>query len=178
MGAHGHLQRAKNWDFRVIWNPDFCAKSTFFACCPFIGIWRKNQDFRRSEIPIFWSESGHLLKWKIKVKGNLISLAYPSAEMFFMSSSKDSSINLDQNLSKVTKIFGQVESTVQVEITQEWIKILFHHLYLWISVLRFFHVSSNGLMFSIYSRTGSNWMTYHQCGFFSCLFKWPDGEHL
>ena len=34
---------------------------------------------------------------------------------------KDSFINLDQDLLKVVKIFGQVESTVQVKITQKWI---------------------------------------------------------
>ena len=34
---------------------------------------------------------------------------------------KDSFINLDQNLWKVIKISGQVESTVQVKITQKWI---------------------------------------------------------
>ena len=32
---------------------------------------------------------------------------------------KDSLINLDQNLLKVVKIFGQVESTVQVKITEK-----------------------------------------------------------
>ena len=34
---------------------------------------------------------------------------------------KDSFINLDQDLIKVVKNFGQVESTVQVKITQKWI---------------------------------------------------------
>ena len=34
-----------------------------------------------------------------------------------LSLAKDSFINLDQDLLKVVKIFGQVESTVQVKIT-------------------------------------------------------------
>ena len=34
---------------------------------------------------------------------------------------KDSFINLDQDLIKVVKNFGQVESTVKVKITQKWI---------------------------------------------------------
>ena len=37
--------------------------------------------------------------------------------------SKDSFINLDQDLLKVVKISGQVESTVQDKITQKWIQI-------------------------------------------------------
>ena len=36
---------------------------------------------------------------------------------------KDSFINLDQDLLKVVKISGQVESTVQDKITQKWIQI-------------------------------------------------------
>ena len=40
-----------------------------------------------------------------------------------LNNAKDSFINLDQDLLKVAKISGQVESTVQVKITQKWIKI-------------------------------------------------------
>ena len=53
------------------WNPDFCAKSkkmrlksTFFAQCSFIGIWRKNRDFRGPEIHIFFIR-GHFFRiWR------------------------------------------------------------------------------------------------------------------
>ena len=48
----------------------------------------------------------------------------PTNEAFQVRSSvKDSFINLDQDLLKVVKISGQVESTVQDKITQKWIQI-------------------------------------------------------
>ena len=40
---------------------------------------------------------------------------------------KDSFINLDQDLLKVVKNSGQVESTVQVKITQKWIWIFWFY---------------------------------------------------
>ena len=43
--------------------------------------------------------------------------------LFEIGLDKDSFINLDQDLLKVVKISGQVESTVQDKITQKWIQI-------------------------------------------------------
>ena len=46
-----------------------------------------------------------------------------SSRIDVLESAKDSFINLDQDLLKVVKISGQVESTVQDKITQKWIQI-------------------------------------------------------
>ena len=58
--------------------------------------------------------------------------------------SKDSFINLDQDLLKVVKISGQVESTVQDKITQKWIQIFWFYflsLKIWkiVAICRWFH---------------------------------------
>ena len=44
--------------------------------------------------------------------------------VILLGKTKDSFINLDQDLLKVVKKSGQVESTVQDKITQKWIQIL------------------------------------------------------
>ena len=52
-----------------------------------------------------------------------IDMIKPPSETihFLMCGVKDSFINLDKDLLKVVKFFGQVEFTVQDEITQKWI---------------------------------------------------------
>ena len=71
MSAHEQSRRVKNRDFKYLWNPSFCAKSIkmrlksqYFDMTAFIRIWRKNPDFRGSEILIFLAESHFFRIWR------------------------------------------------------------------------------------------------------------------